>query len=112
MSDTEYEYRPHDPPYETGSTYEFSDWDQALSFVEQDHVSADTARHFHLPAIFHLHNSGHEIEEILDQRRAGSHHSRHPNCHRGIDSIASGFPSCAIKHSSLGDHGQPEQRGE
>lgn len=98
MSDTEYEYRPHNPPYETGSPYEFSDWDQALSFVEQDHVSADIAGHFHLPAIFHLHKSGHEIEAILDQRRAGSHHSHHPNCRRGIDSIASGFPLCAIKH--------------
>jgi hypothetical protein len=69
------ESRPDSPTYETGSTYEFSDWeDDPPSFAEQEDLSADIMSPAYPAAASQLHDGGSDGEHTLDQQDTASEH--------------------------------------
>ena len=71
MSEANHEPRLDSPAYETGSTYEYSDWEEEPpSFAEQEEALAEIIWHANLPAASPLHTSCSDMEHPLEQQEA------------------------------------------
>jgi hypothetical protein len=69
MSDADHESRPDSPDYDTGSTYEFSDWeDEPPSLAEQGYASADMMGHGYSATASQLREAGSDAEHTSDQQ--------------------------------------------
>jgi hypothetical protein len=69
IRDADHGSRPDSPDYDTGSTYEFSDWEDApSSLVEQEYSSADIVGHSYSATTSQLRQAGSDAEQTSVQQ--------------------------------------------